>query len=459
MATLSSKHVSPQTLTVSVFTRHNPDCPKFGAKDAGEWRRCKCRKYVYTLINGERRTQSAKTRSWETAEEVAQEIQDRFDPKNRELHALRAEKVEKEQTRVTIRHALTQWVALRSAEVKQKHSKKKFETVARKILDWSSHVDRTAESVSDDAEGHPKRLKKKTAIVYVDQITRADLDMWRLCWDPQAHRKDDRLGSTTAGRLLENIKSFTDHCLQLGWIKTDPAAKMKPIKPSDEQTLPLDQDRYAQVIAATYAYDKSMKRDDDRRGAEMRAIIELQRWTGLRISDAVTAAKARLVGNRFDNMVKGGKALTVIIPDHVVKMLNDLPARGTVDPRYFFWSGTSQIKSETGRWQRKLARLNKFLSLVDYDPVAPKPIMFHSHMLRDTFAVESLRGGELLLDVSKMLGHGSIAITQKYYLAWVPILQSRLEKRMVANLKRQKMKVSLSVPHATAGEPERRPTL
>jgi integrase len=445
---------SPQTLTVSVFKRHKETCHNFGKKDAGERRDCKCRMYIYTLIGGKRSTFSAKTRTWKTAEDEAQKIRDRFDPKHRELHALRAEKKEKELARVTIKYALSQWAAMRSVEVKRKHSKNKFVTTERKINDWARYVDRTPAPDPDTEK--PKRLRKKAELVYVDQITRADLDVWRLCWDPEAHRKDDRLGPTTAGRLLEYIKSFTDYCHQLGWIKTDPAINMKPIKPGDEQTLPLDQARYDELIASTYLYDASMKRASDRRGPEMRAIIELQRWTGLRISDAVTAAKARLVGNRFDlNMVKNGKPLVVIIPDHVVKMLNDLPLRATVDPRYFFWSGSSQIKSETGRWQRKLARLNRFLHLVDYDPVSPKPITFHSHMLRDTFAVQSLLAGELLEDVSKMLGHESVAITEKYYMPWVPILQARLEKRMVANLKKQNMKVSLSAGHGQVAPPKK----
>jgi hypothetical protein len=88
----------------------------------------------------------------------------------------------------------------------------------------------------------------------------------------------------------------------------------------------------------------------------------------------VTAAEARLVGNKFDpDMVKGGKPLTVIIPDHVVKMLNDLPRRDTVDP-VFLLEWACQIKSETARWQRNLKRLNKFLSMVNYAKVTPKPL-------------------------------------------------------------------------------------
>ena len=90
----------------------------------------------------------------------------------------------------------------------------------------------------------------------------------------------------------------------------------------------------------------------------MRAIIELMRWTGLRIGDALMCAKSRIHGNRFNLTTQKGKtALTVIIPDHVITALNALPPSEDVHQNYFFWSGGSKYKSLTGRWQRKLERL------------------------------------------------------------------------------------------------------
>jgi hypothetical protein len=144
------------------------------------------------------------------------------------------------------------------------------------------------------------------------------------------------------------------------------------------------------VIEATYRYDAAM-RADDQCGEFMRALLLLMRWTGLRISDATMAARWRLQGDRYVlKMIKGGAPLTVILPPHVVAALNALPARDDIDPRYFFWSGKSKNKSLTSTWQKKFARLNDFLSLVDYDEENPQPIRFHSHQCRDTFAVEHL---------------------------------------------------------------------
>jgi hypothetical protein len=73
--------------TVAVYTRHKPSCPNKGNP---YWRKCRCRKYLYIYANGTSRQISAKTRSWEKAEDEAQKIRDSLDPTKqlqRELEA------------------------------------------------------------------------------------------------------------------------------------------------------------------------------------------------------------------------------------------------------------------------------------------------------------------------------------------------------------------------------------
>jgi site-specific recombinase XerD len=65
---------------------------------------------------------------------------------------------------------------------------------------------------------------------------------------------------------------------------------------------------------------------------------------------------------------------------------------------------------QANKWVRKVARLNKYLSLTNDKG---EPMQFRSHMLRDTFAVEMLLAGVPLEKVSKLLGHKLVATTQK----------------------------------------------
>src|SRR5579864_6479453 len=51
----------------------------------------------------------------------------------------------------------------------------------------------------------------------------------------------------------------------------------------------------------------------------------------------------------------------------------------------------------------------------------------HPHMFRDTFAVELLLAGVPLDQVSLLLGHSSIKITEKHYAPFVKARQQQLE--------------------------------
>ena len=51
----------------------------------------------------------------------------------------------------------------------------------------------------------------------------------------------------------------------------------------------------------------------------------------------------------------------------------------------------------------------------------------HAHRLRDTFAVDLLQRGISLEDVSVLLGHSSIRITERHYAPWIKTRQELLE--------------------------------
>src|ERR1035437_1326521 len=74
------------TTTISVYTRHSPDCSK---REDPTWKRCNCRKALYIYENGRDRRVSAKTRSWSAAQDLATSELAKRDPVKRALQELK----------------------------------------------------------------------------------------------------------------------------------------------------------------------------------------------------------------------------------------------------------------------------------------------------------------------------------------------------------------------------------
>ena len=60
-------------------------------------------------------------------------------------------------------------------------------------------------------------------------------------------------------------------------------------------------------------------------------------------------------------------------------------------------------------------------------------VHFHTHVLRDSFAVWALNSGMPVEDVAALLGD-SVTVTLKHYLPWVKSRAERLAQRMKAAL-------------------------
>jgi len=139
------------------------------------------------------------------------------------------------------------------------------------------------------------------------------------------------------------------------------------------------------------------------------------RYTGLRIGDAVTLPTSRIADGRlFLYTQKTNVPVFCPLPQAVLDAVDDVDP---VSDKYFFWTATSDRRSITGNWQRR------FQKLFDASGVENA----HSHRFRDTFSVELLLAGVPIEDVSILLGHSSVRITERAYAPRVQARQQKLE--------------------------------
>jgi integrase len=406
-------------MLLSVFTRHSTSC-RFSRDRA--CRRCNCPKWVGGQVNGYYFRQSAKTRQWAEAEEVRLKLEEALikgmspfgaavatdsappptpTPADPPPPASRAEvpepRLPKPRPRVTVTQAVDAYLADAVSRSVETSTLKKLETIFRKqFLAWTR------------VEG----------IEYLDELELDTLLNFRNTWED---------GPLAKQKKQSRVIGFFWACVRRRYLTENPAIGLGKIKVVQIPTDYFPPDEFERIIAATYI------RRGDRGGGDVKAnqtrlrtMTLLMRWSGLRIRDAVTLERHRLNGDSLLlYQAKTGTPVYVPLPPHVVEALENIPPGPKPNPRYFFWSGNGDPKSAVADWQRSYRRLFKSADIRAADGERKR---CHPHMFRDTFAVEMLLAGVPIDQVSLLLGHASVKITEKSYAPFVKARQIQLQE-------------------------------
>jgi len=234
-------------------------------------------------------------------------------------------------------------------------------------------------------------------------------------------RQGWNFSAVTASKKLERLRSFFRFCKDSEWIDANPGDKVRPPKVDLSPTLPFTRKEMSQIFAACDEVPDNYGRVGGLPAKRAKALVLLLRYSGLRIGDAVMLpVKNVQAGRLLLYMQKTGVPVHLPLPPEVTQALSELPR---ANPNYFFWTGESTAHSVTGKWRDRLARLFK-LAKIEHG---------HPHRFRDTFAVELLLKGVPLDQVSILLGHSSVRITERHYAPWVSARQERLEELVQAS--------------------------
>jgi integrase/recombinase XerD len=211
---------------------------------------------------------------------------------------------------------------------------------------------------------------------------------------------------------------------------SNPAKEMDNVSIDDRPTMPYTKDEIEKMLWGCEIYSTAGKyRSNNRK--RMRAMVLLQRYSGLAIMDAATLERSRLSD---DNRLllyreKTGEPVYVRLPQWVA---DELRALDSPNPRYFFWSGKGKKTSTVKVWDESYTTL---LGIAGIEKTPGNNMT--SHRMRDTFAVEFLQSkdengnpnpGATLENLKMLLGHKSIKTTEKHYAPWVNTRQAALDK-------------------------------
>jgi integrase/recombinase XerD len=257
----------------------------------------------------------------------------------------------------------------------------------------------------------------------------------------------------TQFKNLERLKTFFNYCVSMRIIESSPAAALKPPRVDQAPTLPFSNEEMQKMLASCDQHVGLSKRPGGPEAARLKALVLLMRYSGLRIGDALrftddptpikigrkTIVPPHIVqGNRlFLYTQKGGTPVCVPMPPIFFEALGKVQR---LSRRYYFWSGEGLMSSRIADDCRVLGKMFLRAGIG----------AGHSHRFRDTFAVELLLRGVDMADLSILLGHRSIRVTERHYAPWVKAHQDRLEQAVMRTWEKPKENV---VPfHSAASE-------
>ena len=345
------------------------------------WKRCQCPVWVDGAIAGQRIHRSLDTRDWNYAGGIVREWE----------YAQRV--IEPGRGDCPIKLACSKFLADVEARHLSLAAVKKYRVLlVNDQRDGSGKVN----------EAHRKSPSlcvwaDERGLVSVSQLSLEKLQDFRAAWQD---------GGIAAGKKLERLRAFGRFLVDHGWWAENVAKKLRSPRHDEPPTMPFTRDQMHALIAGC---------DDTIEGRRLRALILLLRYSGLRIGDAASLAVDRLDGHRlFLYTHKTKVPVYTVLPEFVVRELAACPR---ISERYWWWTGGGTKETLSGNWRRAFRRLCAATGVKGG----------HPHQFRDTFAVELLLAGVAIEQVSVLLGHASVKITEKHYAPWVQARQAQAE--------------------------------
>jgi integrase len=374
------------------------------------WKKCHCPIYADGTLSGEFRRRNTRQITWPEAKSIAAawERASRWGAEESPSvtpnpPAPGVESAPKSFT--TLQSCSDAYLANRRARNIAESTLRKYKTFAKQLKEFG------------DAKGY----------VLIDQFSTVDMDEFYGGWPDGVRAK---------AKKLERLKGFFNFCVKRKWLRENPAADLDPPVGAGAAAnkIPLSDAELTRVYEACDRLPIVEWMNNTGRGSwdgdDVKTMVMLLCWTGLRISDGATFDMSRVSphpeggANIFLRMHKTKGALFTWVDDWLYDRL--LERQKAFGPKIFATGTSERLDTKTDLWRR---RIGKAFDLAGpYECGKPTP-----HIFRHTFVRLLLQRGVAPADVAELIGDTE-DIVLKHYARWVPERQERL-----TNILREKL--------------------
>jgi len=239
------------------------------------------------------------------------------------------------------------------------------------------------------------------------------------------------LADTSKSTAVAKLRCFLRDAFRRGWIAESLVDRVTAHKAIYEQKEPYSDEEVVRIL------NEALKLNGGTRGyakkpKTFRLLLELMLDTGMRVGDAIRFDPALVTKGEHlwiytylpqkHKRTEKPKPIEAYISDRLKQAID---ACEWLSPNLPFFYGSSKNPAYlANEVYERMRTLGARCGVSDCRP----------HRLRDTFAVRKLLAGFQLEDVSRLLGHSSVKVTEAYYAKWVASRKLRLERLVAESL-------------------------
>jgi site-specific recombinase XerD len=252
-------------------------------------------------VEGKYERHSLNTRSWERAEEMKRDLEDRKTAS------------EPKEPDITVGHAAAKYYESCEQRRLSPNTLKKYRTVRDTVTGFARENGIAA--VKDFTPDLVRELVKRRS-----------------------------LSALTAAKEIERLRTFFRFCEESEWIPKNPARNVRPPKARQNPRLPFSAEEVAKILGRCETRHET-------------AFIRTLRHSGLRIGDCSLLRASDITDGRLRlRTTKSGIPVSILLPPDLVEDLKTLPQKGG----YLFLIGESDHPhTASNLWRRRIKRMCK----------------------------------------------------------------------------------------------------